>query len=218
MTTSMFVLCLVLAATLSLGGVVPRSFPKLQREALASLVKSSAAFAAAGVSGAATAAAVKATSGTCTCKKGDKCTCAEEAGALALREQMDQISSKSFEGYNPRNERIYNTKKKSFVPAHPEDYLSKELGGSNVVVIGEVHSNRCHHHAEFEMVRALHQRSKEGLGMAIGLECFYRQHQVSQQPRGVRTRLVSQSHSHSHPHPHPHSNLFSHTHHSGGAR
>lgn len=171
-------MCLILLTALSLGGVVPRSFPKLQREALVTLVKASAVFAAAtSVSGAGAATTPR----SCTCKSKDKgCTCVEEAGALALREQMDQISNgKSF--YDPRNERIYNTQKKSFIPAHPEDYLEKELGNRNVVVIGEVHSNRCHHHAEFEMVRALHRRGGEfpRPGMAIGLECFYRQHQTA---------------------------------------
>lgn len=95
------------------------------------------------------------------------------------------IKEKERLGYNPRNERIYDTYRKSFLPAHPEDFLTAELerGGRQIVVVGEVHSNPCHHHAEFEILRTLQDcygspdpfDTKDGV--AIGLECFYRQHQ-----------------------------------------
>jgi len=74
--------------------------------------------------------------------------------------------------YNPRNERIYDTRRRSYLPAHPEDFLIKELENKKVVIVGEVHSNPCHHHVEFEIVKALKPD-------AIGLECFYRQHQIA---------------------------------------
>jgi uncharacterized iron-regulated protein len=109
-------------------------------------------------------------------------------------------------GYNPRNERIYDTLHKSFLPARPEQFLKGELMKENkkIVVIGEVHSNPCHHHAEFEILKTLHISYKDNgsnnnnhnqqaparddssssydssgdkSGVAVGLECFYRQHQ-----------------------------------------
>lgn len=82
-------------------------------------------------------------------------------------------------GYNPRNERIYDTSRRSFLPARPEQFLQDELTKKNkkIVVIGEVHSNPCHHHAEFEILRTLYNSYGTKGGVAIGLECFYRQHQ-----------------------------------------
>jgi uncharacterized iron-regulated protein len=78
--------------------------------------------------------------------------------------------------YNPINERIYDVNKKSFMPVTHLDVLEKELLGRNVVSIGEVHSNPCHHRVEFDVVKAL-SRGREPGSMCIGLECFYRQHQ-----------------------------------------
>lgn len=82
-------------------------------------------------------------------------------------------------GYNPKNERIYDTTRKSFLPARPEQFLQKELTKENkkIVVIGEVHSNPCHHHAEFEILKSMFNSYGNSGGVAIGLECFYRQHQ-----------------------------------------
>ena len=97
-----------------------------------------------------------------------------DVGQAAVAEQFDQIG-KGY-GFNPRNERIFDTRKNSFLPAHPENFLYKELGSRNVIVVGEVHSNRCHHHAEFEVVRAVSQ-NQDSRKLSIGLECFYRQHQ-----------------------------------------
>ena len=114
----------------------------------------------------------------CTCREGSGgsrggCKVCD-VGQLAVAEQIDQIG-KGY-GFNPRNERIFDTRKNSFLPAHPEDFLNKELGSRNVIVVGEVHSNRCHHHAEFEVVRAVSQY-QDSRKLSIGLECFYRQHQ-----------------------------------------
>lgn len=83
--------------------------------------------------------------------------------------------------YNPTNQRIFDTKRMSFIPSHPEIYLKKVLGDRNVVIIGEVHSNPCHHKVEFEVLRTLYddEQSKGGKlsNIAIGMEAFYRQHQ-----------------------------------------
>mgnify|MGYP000222429304 CR=1 FL=1 len=85
----------------------------------------------------------------------------------------------SSSGYNPRNERIYDTRRKSFLPARPDQFLKEELKKENkkIVVIGEVHSNPCHHHAEFEILKTLYNSYGTEGGVAIGLKCFYRQHQ-----------------------------------------
>jgi uncharacterized iron-regulated protein len=78
--------------------------------------------------------------------------------------------------YNPRNERIYDTARNSFLPGSASQHLVKELAGRRVVLVGEVHSNPCHHHCEFEILRAIAKTVPAGQ-IAIGLECFYRQHQ-----------------------------------------
>ena len=84
--------------------------------------------------------------------------------------------------YNPYNQRIYDTTKKSYLPTHPDLYLMKELGNRNIIVVGEVHSNPCHHRVEFEIIRTLqNNNSKKSRNnknnLAIGMETFYRQHQ-----------------------------------------
>lgn len=78
--------------------------------------------------------------------------------------------------YNPAYERIYDTSHSSFIPARPDKYLEKQISGRKVVAIGEVHSNPCHHRLEFEVIKSL-ASTKGPNNMAIGLECFYRQHQ-----------------------------------------
>ena len=89
--------------------------------------------------------------------------------------------SKGDAWYNPANERIFDTARGSFLPPKPELYLSKDrLGGSKIITIGEVHSNPCHHKLEFDIIRTLGDRNEGKI--AIGLECFYRQHQVDTIP------------------------------------
>ena len=83
--------------------------------------------------------------------------------------------------YNPYNQRIYDTTRKSYLPTHPDLYLIKELGNRNIIVVGEVHSNPCHHRVEFEIIRTLQnnnsKKSQNNNNLAIGMETFYRQHQ-----------------------------------------
>lgn len=95
--------------------------------------------------------------------------------------------------YNPYNQRIFDTQRGSFLPSHAELYLGNEIGTRNVVVIGEIHSNPCHHRVEFEIVKTLaslpSSDSKDNIkrvssssvvpnsNIAIGMEAFYRQHQ-----------------------------------------
>lgn len=57
--------------------------------------------------------------------------------------------------YNPYNQRIFDTQRGSFLPSHPERYLGDELGLRNIIVIGEIHSNPCHHRVEFEIIKTL---------------------------------------------------------------
>lgn len=78
--------------------------------------------------------------------------------------------------YNPVNERIYDVSKKSFLPVSQLSVLEKELQGRQVVCVGEIHSNPCHHRVEFEIVKTL-CRHRSPRSLSIGLECFYRQHQ-----------------------------------------
>ena len=83
------------------------------------------------------------------------------------------------EWYNPDNERIFDTYHKSYLPARPELYLSKErLEGKKVITIGETHTNPLCHRLELDVIRALAMNNvQKGQKMAIGLECFFRQHQ-----------------------------------------
>lgn len=109
--------------------------------------------------------------------------------------------------YNPNNERIYDTKRKSFLPTiKAERLIENELNErkQRVVVIGEIHSNPCHHRVEFDVIRAFFDAEEQATtaqakqsnvvnnvnilenpasvnnkGYAIGLECFYRQHQAA---------------------------------------
>lgn len=91
---------------------------------------------------------------------------------------VSQLVSRESQGpwYNPVNERIYDVSKRSFLPVSQLEVLEKELQGRQVVCVGEVHSNPCHHRVEFEVVKAL-SRHRSPRSMNIGLECFYRQHQ-----------------------------------------
>ena len=38
--------------------------------------------------------------------------------------------------YNPSNERIFDTMRKSYMPPHPELYLPSKMGSRNVITIG----------------------------------------------------------------------------------
>ena len=78
--------------------------------------------------------------------------------------------------YNPRNERIYDTKRKSYLPSHPEKYLKKDIQNHKVITIGEVHSNPVHHLIEYRILSSL-TGFKGPKKVAVGLECFYRIHQ-----------------------------------------
>jgi len=78
--------------------------------------------------------------------------------------------------YDPSNERIYDTFRRSYIPADPSKYLENNLRQTNVITIGEVHSNICHHKLQFDIVRAV-SSIRSPSATAIGLECFYRQHQ-----------------------------------------
>jgi uncharacterized iron-regulated protein len=92
--------------------------------------------------------------------------------------------------YNPRNERIYDTRRRSYLPTvSAAALIEEELINHNqrVVVIGEIHSNPCHHRVEFDVVKAFFNSNKDKsvigdrqtFTYAIGLECFYRQHQIA---------------------------------------
>lgn len=90
-------------------------------------------------------------------------------------------SSNDYDGlwYDPKHQRIFDTLRNSFVPAFPDIFLKKELKSKKVVIIGEVHSNPCHHRLEFEIIKALAKDNQKVPTVAIGLEAFYRQHQAA---------------------------------------
>jgi uncharacterized iron-regulated protein len=81
--------------------------------------------------------------------------------------------------YNPYNQRIFDTRRNSYLPSHPENYLKKVLGDNKVIVIGEVHSNPCHHRVEFDIIRTLATTVTTPRSIAVGMEAFYRQHQAA---------------------------------------
>ena len=72
--------------------------------------------------------------------------CGENGDILCRRCLMEANNGRGAEHtwYNPVNERIYDTTRKSFMPAHSE-ILIKELKDRRIITIGEVHSNPCHH-------------------------------------------------------------------------
>lgn len=76
----------------------------------------------------------------------------------------------------PRKERLYDTNRRSYLPSHPERFVLKSMKDRNVLVMGEVHSNSFDHLLEFRLLSTLtgFYGPKQ---MAVGLECFYRQHQ-----------------------------------------
>ena len=171
-----FVVSALLLLTSPVGATPtrPRSFTQLHREGMAQACRGAALLLGS------VAAPVGAVScGMCKEKDKLKCVCDSSAlveldvGQQAVAEQISQGGSSYF--LDPRNERIYDTHKRSYIPARPDVFLPRAIGQKNrVVVVGEVHSDLCHHHAEFEVVKSL---SSGENNLAIGMECFYRQHQ-----------------------------------------
>ena len=85
--------------------------------------------------------------------------------------------------YDVKQERIFDTRKRSFVPAEPERLIVPGLGGKGfsqrIVCLGEMHTHPLHHRMQFNVIKAIHGVTvprREPL--AIGLEMFYRQQQV----------------------------------------
>jgi uncharacterized iron-regulated protein len=106
----------------------------------------------------------------------EACACGTE-GCMSPICTTPQADAQTW--YNPENERIFDTYHKSYLPARPELYLSKDrLEGKNVITIGETHTNPLCHRLELDVIRALAINNlPTGQKMAIGLECFFRQHQ-----------------------------------------
>eukprot|EP00904_Undaria_pinnatifida_P011366 jgi/Undpi1/735/HiC_scaffold_10.g04199.m1 len=84
--------------------------------------------------------------------------------------------------YDVKQERIFDTRKRSFVPAEPERLIVPGLGGKGfsqrIVCLGEMHTHPLHHRMQFNVIKAIHGVTvprREPL--AIGLEMFYRQQQ-----------------------------------------
>lgn len=82
--------------------------------------------------------------------------------------------------YDVAQERIFDTRKTSFLPADPARLIVPGIGFSErVVCLGETHTNPMHHRMQFNVMKATHAVTKSlGEPLAIGLEMFYRQQQV----------------------------------------
>ncbi|CAM9623344.1 unnamed protein product, partial [Phaeothamnion confervicola] len=77
-------------------------------------------------------------------------------------------------------ERIYATKRRSFLPAEPARLIRAGEFSNPVVCLGEVHSNPLHHRLQFRVIKALHQACLvRNEPFSIGLEMAYRQHQAA---------------------------------------
>ncbi|CAM9316161.1 unnamed protein product, partial [Hapterophycus canaliculatus] len=76
-------------------------------------------------------------------------------------------------------ERIYDTARRSFVPANPSRLILPGAGFTDrVVVAGEMHTHPLHHRMQFEVIKAVASVTKPRREpLAIGLEMFYRQQQ-----------------------------------------
>ncbi|CBN76581.1 protein of unknown function DUF399 [Ectocarpus siliculosus] len=76
-------------------------------------------------------------------------------------------------------ERIFDTARKSFVPADPSRLIFPGVGfADRVVCTGEMHTHPLHHRMQFEVIKAVASVTKAKTEpLAIGLEMFYRQQQ-----------------------------------------
>ncbi len=88
-------------------------------------------------------------------------------------------------------ERIFDTSRKSFLPADPTRLILPGGGFSDrVVCAGEMHTHPLHHRMQFEVIKALSGVTKSrGEPLAVGLEMFYRQQQVCAFGLGCRVRV-----------------------------
>lgn len=74
------------------------------------------------------------------------------------------------------SERIFDTKRRSFLPAEINRLMHNKALDQRVVCIGEVHNDGLQHYAEYSILQAVHKR-RGAAGLTVGLEMFYRQHQ-----------------------------------------
>jgi len=74
------------------------------------------------------------------------------------------------------SERIFDTKRRSFLPAEVNRLMHNKALDQRVVCIGEVHNDGLQHYAEYSILQAVHKR-RGAAGLTVGLEMFYRQHQ-----------------------------------------
>lgn len=83
--------------------------------------------------------------------------------------------------YDVTQERIFDTRKNSFLPADPAKLIVPGAGfKEKVVCLGETHTHPLHHRMQFNVMKATHAVTKSvGEPLAIGLEMFYRQQQVN---------------------------------------
>lgn len=83
--------------------------------------------------------------------------------------------------YDVMQERIFDTRKSSFLPADPAKLIVPGAGfKSKVVCLGETHTHPLHHRMQFNVLKATHAVTQSsGEPLAVGLEMFYRQQQVT---------------------------------------
>ncbi|TFJ87611.1 hypothetical protein NSK_000962 [Nannochloropsis salina CCMP1776] len=75
------------------------------------------------------------------------------------------------------SERIFDTRRRSYLPAEVNRLMHNKALDQRVVCIGEVHNDDAQHYAEYSILQAVHKR-RGATGLNVGLEMFYRQHQA----------------------------------------
>jgi uncharacterized iron-regulated protein len=99
------------------------------------------------------------------------------AGAVGVGVGTERARNEPY--YSLANERIYDTLRKSFLPAEPQRLIERRVGRHTpLICVGEVHTHPLHHRVQLEVIKAVHAMSeKNGEKFAIGLEMCYRQQQ-----------------------------------------
>lgn len=73
------------------------------------------------------------------CKR--SCSCKECEVRNMIIQPANAQENVGGQWYNPSNERIFDTMRKSYMPPHPELYLPSKMGSRNVITIGRPQSD-----------------------------------------------------------------------------
>ena len=111
------------------------------------------------------------------------CRVCQDGGDVLCRQCFIKANNKELRDiddhtwYNPLNTRIYEPARGSFLPVSPS-VIADTLRDKRVIIVAENHENPTHHKLQFEIAKTL-VAGTPNIGVAIGLEPFYRQHQSS---------------------------------------